>query len=140
MELIPWRKEFEIGINAIDEQHKVLVGFINKLAEAKNVNDQSLLFKETLFGLVEYTKVHFATEEGIMAQMRYPKLAEHKAQHQILIKQVINIIQNVAENHNFINDDLMLFLRNWLVHHVLGHDKLVGEYSRKIHWDKQHGQ
>lgn len=139
MELIPWRKEFEIGINAIDEQHKVLVGFINKLADAKNVNDQSSLFKETLFGLVEYTKIHFATEEGIMTQMRYPKLAEHKAQHQILIKQVINIIQNVAENHNYINDDLMLFLRNWLVHHVLGHDKLIEEYSRKIHWDKQQG-
>lgn len=137
MAYIQWQQAFEVGIPKIDEQHKVLLGFINTLAEDREASKQAIILRETLTGLVDYTKTHFSTEEEIMAQVRYPKLAEHQSQHKMLIKQVIIILEKVRDNPDLINEELMIFLKTWLINHVMGHDKQLGEYYNRISWAKQ---
>ena len=127
---IIWKKEFNTGIEKIDSQHKKLVHLINLLEAAKGKQNENEIVHDAFFELVEYTKVHFADEEKYMEEINYPKIVEHKAQHKVLVKQVIRIL-NLLKNGNInIGDKLILILNNWLVKHILDHDLEFGKHNR----------
>lgn len=133
MPQIAWRKEYEIGIKVIDEQHKSLIDMLNKVDANRERIDKIPVLKEVLFGLVEYTKSHFHDEEAFMEEIAYPKLLEHRRQHQILTDQVVDILKKLRTGNFNINDDLMMFLKKWVINHIMDHDHQIGEYysSRK---------
>ena len=71
MELISWKDSLNVGIVEIDEQHKKLVGLINKLFEAMANGKSSEIMKSVLGELSNYVNTHFATEEKLMKQFGY---------------------------------------------------------------------
>jgi len=120
--LIKWEKNFEVGIDKIDAQHKVLVQIINDFISAKLEHKENEILGQTLSKLVDYTKTHFADEEKIMLEFHYFGLVEHKGQHNILIKQIVQILQHLKSGSLAVNEELFSLLRNWLLKHVLEHD------------------
>lgn len=69
---IEWLKKYETTIDIIDEQHKGLVDLINNLRIANEENRGKEILRETIFKLVEYTKIHFNDEEKHMQKNYYP--------------------------------------------------------------------
>lgn len=128
MSQIAWRKEYEIGIEAIDNQHKSLITMLNKIDANREKIDKIPILKEVLIGLVDYTKSHFHDEEAFMEEIGYPKLLEHRRQHQILTDQVVDILKRLRMGNFNINDELMSFLKKWVINHIMDHDHQIGEY------------
>ena len=64
-EIFPWNRNFETGIDSIDQQHKVLVEIVNRLARhfASNLPDSNC--NGILDELLEYAAFHFEEEEQI---------------------------------------------------------------------------
>ena len=67
-----------------------------------------------------------------MLKTRYESYAEHKAEHQELIKSVRALQQKIlqAEKH-VVNEDIE-FLEHWLTEHILSTDMKLGSYLAEV--------
>jgi hemerythrin len=134
MALLTWDDEkYSVGVKSIDGQHSVLFGLINDLYEAMRKGQAQKLTGALLHKLVEYTQTHFAAEEKMMANAKYPGLAEHQVKHRDLIQQVRDFTSRFEKGEIALNLDLMTFLRDWLTNHI---QKVDHEYGP---WLNEHG-
>ena len=130
MPLIQWNNELSVGINSIDEQHKILVNMINALNEAMISGQTKQILAEILDGLAAYTVNHFAYEEDLFAQYGYPQSQAHINEHHSLTEQVKNL-QSKMDNGDFmISVEVMVFLKGWLINHILKTDKAYAEFLK----------
>ena len=71
--LIEWTDELSVGIQEIDDQHRLLVSILNKLHTAMYEHQGKEVAEKILNELVDYTKIHFAVEESLMRVLGYPQ-------------------------------------------------------------------
>lgn len=126
MKSFQWDKSFETGIPEVDEQHKYLVSLVNKYsaltAEQRYSAEESA---QVLNELTEYTLYHFHEEERMMVNSGIAKehLDEHFATHHKFVqdlKEFTGSFDSYSEEHS---NQLLDFLVNWLVYHILGSDQ-----------------
>jgi len=123
MALVTFNEDLKVNIAEIDEQHKKLIAIINELHDAMLKGKSRDILQKVLNDLVDYTKVHFSTEEKLFAEYQYPDFYEHKQIHDALYKRVIEIQDKYQSGNLFISLEIMDFLKDWLVKHILGTDK-----------------
>ena len=119
---IEWSDNLSVGIEEIDEQHKVLIELINRMHEAIEQKHGSDVVLEILAELTDYTKIHFAVEESLMRILGYPGYEEHKDIHDELLEQVSELQKKVASGNTAISFELMHFLKSWLSKHIMEED------------------
>ncbi len=127
MSELAWKPFYCINVPEIDEQHQKLVEMINQLARSIDkgiVNDE---MGKVLIQLVDYTQYHFKTEEKVMEQIGYAGLGEQKNLHREFIRQLAVIIKKVRDGQNLNVFDLMGFLQNWLINHIVNKDMNIGK-------------
>ncbi|MBL8260688.1 MAG: hemerythrin family protein [Candidatus Competibacteraceae bacterium] len=123
-EFIPWADELSVGIEEIDEQHKILVRLINKLYdETVKAQPDPAVVDGILNDLVQYTIIHFSLEESLFRIFDFPYYDAHKKQHEDLKNEVISIQAKFRAGEKPINLELIHFLRKWLREHIMGTDK-----------------
>lgn len=127
--LIEWTDALSVGIEEVDQQHKALVGMLNDLNAAIHEHHGSAEARKTLDRLAEYTRVHFATEEGVMRLIRYPGFEVHKNQHEHLISEVVSLQEKLDNKQASITFELLHFLKVWLSKHITESDKRFGEFA-----------
>ena len=129
--MLQWKEEYEVGVAEIDEQHQKLIDIANRVYElmrnelALDKYDQIV---EILQELKEYTVYHFHFEEGLMQKAKYKKRFSHKILHQNFLAQVEAVdLSAVDENQDAYLVQIMDFIANWLIDHIVGEDKKVGQ-------------
>jgi hemerythrin len=120
---VEWSDELSVGVEEIDEQHKVLVGLVNEMHEAIHQRHGSEVVQEILAKLADYTRIHFAVEESLMRILNYPDYETHKAQHEELLRHVVELVEKVDSGKTAIGFELMHFLKVWLTKHIMESDK-----------------
>lgn len=124
MPLMQWSPKLSVGIKAFDEEHAKLVGMLNELFDSMQAGHGKEAMGRILDGLITYTKTHFAHEEKLMTQHGYPNLVKHKAEHEALTKQVLEVQSKYKAGATAtLSLEVMSFLKNWLVTHIQGSDK-----------------
>jgi hemerythrin-like metal-binding protein len=126
--MFEWKPDYSIKIQSIDAQHKVLFGLASELNAAMAKGQGSAALTSVLDRLVSYTVAHFSSEEVLMAKYRYPRLAEHKAEHEALTKKVKQIREALSKGQAVLTIDVMDFLQNWLAKHIKHSDMQYAEY------------
>lgn len=63
-----------------------------------------------------------------MKNIAYPHFHEYQKQHQILIKEVIEILQDYKSGKTDITDKVLEILHNWLIKNILRHDHEISKY------------
>jgi hemerythrin len=127
--LIEWTDALSIGIEEVDQQHKALVAMLNDLNTAIHEHHGSAEARKILDRLAEYTRVHFATEEGVMRLIRYPGFDIHKNQHEHLLGEVVSLQEKLDKKQASISFELLHFLKVWLSKHITESDKRFGEFA-----------
>lgn len=127
-DLIQWNDDIKVNVQKFDEQHKHLVALINKLHKAMKTNAVGHVLSQILSDLVEYTKVHFKTEEEAMQRYAFPEFSMHQTKHQELISHVAEIQEKLKTGNALISMEVMEFLKDWLVNHIQGTDKEYGPF------------
>ncbi|WP_295386512.1 bacteriohemerythrin [uncultured Thiodictyon sp.] len=122
-QFIEWSDALSVGIDEIDNQHKQLVGLVNDMHEAIQTRQSADVVRDVLAQLAEYTRVHFAAEEGLMRIIDYPGYEAHRAEHQELIRGVTELQQKVDAGKSTIGFELMHFLKSWLTDHIMWSDQ-----------------
>lgn len=121
--------KFKTGIAIIDEEHKKLfdiIGNIYKAIGAELVHDKFDLILDILDELKDYTQVHFADEENYMKEIGYEGLAQQQILHEKFIETLNDVnLDHVDDNQEEYLYEVLGFLQNWLVNHILKVDKLI---------------
>jgi hemerythrin len=123
-----WEPEFEINVKDIDEQHRYMVALINDFYEALRSGRGKEVLGRVLKDLSEYAKNHFDCEERLMTESGYPGYAAHKAEHAELAGKVRELDEDYRNSGRALAVKVGVFLREWLMKHVLASDLEFGRY------------
>ena len=125
--LIEWNETLSVGIQEIDEQHKVLVNLLNELHDAIRQHHGREASVEILQRLADYTRIHFTVEESLMRILGYPDYEAHKQHHEELIGQMVDLQARLNQGEA-VSFELLHFLRNWLTRHIMEADQRYVEH------------
>lgn len=128
MALIEWHDDMSVGVKTLDDDHKILMGFINELNDAVNEGKGREVMGRIIENLVDYTIIHFQREEKLFEKTDYPDIEAHKRLHKTLTDQVLDIKTKHNESTFLMSAEVMGFLKDWLVNHIQGTDKKYGSY------------
>lgn len=122
MTLLEWRPEYSIGIAEVDHEHRQMIELINSCHEFL-ASDRSPERAEAFLGEV-FTGIsaHFALEERQMQTRAYPQLADHKADHERLLDEIRDIMDEQAQGAGLDEDALAQRLAVWFGDHFRTHD------------------
>ena len=123
MSLLTWNESYSVGVQTLDRQHVGLFNTLNELHAAMLKGEAKNMTGPLLRKLLTYTKEHFAAEEALMASAKYPKLAEHIAQHRDLTRQVNDYVSRFERGELTLSVHLLNFLRDWLTGHIQKTDR-----------------
>jgi len=127
MPLVKWSSRLSVGVTEFDGQHQKIVEMINTLHDAMKSGQGASLIGNIVESLINYTSTHFAAEERLMQQHGFPGLDEHKAQHAALVTKVLQMQAKYKEG-KALPQGLMLFIKQWLMTHILDEDKQYGPF------------
>ncbi|MDY0108243.1 MAG: bacteriohemerythrin [Giesbergeria sp.] len=130
--LVTWQNGYALGLVEIDEQHKMLFDIMNRIWESIVRNDDATAIGSTLEDLERYTILHFTEEETFMRSIRYPNFDAHVALHRHFVQRIADE-KAKAQRGERISLELLHFLRDWLVNHILVEDK---RYVTQFHTEK----
>jgi len=119
---VEWSDALSVGIEEIDEQHRVLVELVNKMHDAIHQRHGSDVINSILKDLADYTRIHFAVEESLMRILNYQAYESHKEIHEELLAAVVDLQEKVASGKKSIGFELMHFLKTWLTKHIMEED------------------
>ncbi|MDP3134229.1 MAG: bacteriohemerythrin, partial [Burkholderiaceae bacterium] len=127
-EFFPWTEHFDTGIAAIDQQHRVLVRLLNRLAQQYIDGMDSDVISGVIAELVDYTHYHFETEEGIWTDAfgTDERVSSHCHTHRAFFEHVA-ALQSGAQPFADVLSDLFGYLSNWLAFHILDTDKRMAK-------------
>ena len=120
--LINWSPSYSVSVVPMDKEHQRLIDIINNLYAAMRSGRGKDAIGSILDELVDYTKTHFAHEERLMKESNYAGLDEQKRAHEALIRQVVEI-QGKFKSGTALSQEVLSFLKSWLVNHIQGMDK-----------------
>jgi hemerythrin len=120
---ITWTYLFSVGVSDMDNEHKVMVALINELYDAMQQGRSEEVLKKIVDEVIKYTKIHFVHEELLLAETNYPGADAHKKEHDGFIKHILMFHAKCTDDPRGADAiNLMNFLRNWLVNHILFSD------------------
>ena len=127
--MLVWKPEYSIGVSSIDVQHKYLfeiIGNAFKLLKKDVCVDKYEGIAIIIQDICQYAKYHFKTEEKYMIRINYEGYSSHKIDHDYFIQYInkINLEQVKGDPQKYI-EDILAFLFNWLVDHILMKDMLI---------------
>jgi methyl-accepting chemotaxis protein/hemerythrin len=128
--LIIWSKSYSVGVSQMDREHQRLIDLINNLYAAMRAGRSHDAIGSILDELASYTVNHFSHEEKLMQQAGYAGLDEQKREHKALVEQVVEIQQKYRAG-TALGQEVMTFLKNWLINHIQGADKKYGPVMNK---------
>ncbi len=116
---LSWSNSFSVGVELIDNQHKHLFEILNSIPETHD----PVALSKTYLELQKDTRKHFADEEKMMREIKYPKLEEHTKLHEELAES----LENFMTENNLSDPEAAAGLKNficqWIVEHILFHDR-----------------
>ncbi|MDH3265432.1 MAG: hemerythrin family protein [Gammaproteobacteria bacterium] len=130
MNSLQWRDDFSVGIAEVDHEHRELIELINSLQnDLRSGNDVQMIL-QSLGEIYAQIASHFALEEKMMRVTHYPSLAEHKEDHETLLDDLRDIMDEVEDDgildHARLTDDL----DRWFSDHFRTHDAKLHRSGR----------
>lgn len=119
--MFEWKKELELGIGSIDNQHKKWVDLANRIYsmienDAHSDSDILKIVKE----LIDYTDYHFQTEETLFQKYNYPDYEVHKEAHDNFRNYLLSInFREAKEDRKKFLEQLLVKMVHWIMNHII---------------------
>ncbi len=119
-----WDDSFQIGIEELDHEHKVLINDINKLHEEMVGNEDLAEIKYWLGEIYVHMQAHFALEEHVMKEHQYRFYDEHKREHERFLEDFTECMVQFLNGADIsAKDPIEECLTQWIVDHITSSDK-----------------
>ncbi len=122
MALLQWKDEYSVGIEAVDHEHKELIDLINRLHDELSSKSADSPVEAFFGDLLRGISAHFALEERFMREHKYDQLAQHKSDHERLLDDLRDIMDEAIDDESPNFRDLSSRLDAWFSRHFETHD------------------
>ena len=117
MTLIEWKDEFNLGVPSIDHEHRELIDLINESFDQLVGSDSHLVIQRYLGEIYARISAHFALEEKIMCEKKYDQYEDHKQDHEQLLDDILDIMDEYDEKDIVDCQKLGDSLTHWFTNH-----------------------
>ena len=125
MPLLNWYKIYSVNNEEIDSHHKTLFDIFNRLYKHCIEKCDVDIIDKIIDELISYSEYHFKAEEQYMIDVGYVGIEKHIVEHKYFTEKVLEFKQNLKNVDFEICKNLIVFLGNWLIHHVVEEDKKI---------------
>ncbi|MGI9259384.1 MAG: bacteriohemerythrin [Gammaproteobacteria bacterium] len=117
MTLLHWKEEYSVGSPSVDHEHRELIEQINLWYE--NLREDVELDTRLAFLGEIYARIsaHFALEEKLMRDFAYDEYEAHKADHELLLDQLRDIMDAEESGETYDSVALGSRLESWFSEH-----------------------
>lgn len=122
MEFVEWTEKYSTGNPLVDAYHHIFFQMVEEFGRALETEGAPCMQDRVAF-LVDYTFMHFDSEERLMEKSGYADLEAHRVSHQKFRDQVNAIHRQYAENPDAVRaEEVLSLVQDWFAHHILGED------------------
>ncbi len=122
MEFVEWTERFNTGNPLVDAYHQVFFQMVKEFGASLQQENPAPMADRIAF-LVDYTFMHFDSEERLMERAAYPDLAAHREIHARFRERVEAVHRQFQENPStFRAEEVLSLVQDWFAHHILGED------------------
>lgn len=118
-----WIKEYSVGVELLDEQHRYFLHLLDELFDAIVSLETEKRIGDIIVRLAEHTKTHFLTEEKYFDAFGYEYADEHKQRHKDLLAKITTFQASYNEGKMDIASEMVEFLEGWMIDHIMKVDK-----------------
>ncbi|MCU0754289.1 MAG: bacteriohemerythrin [Xanthomonadales bacterium] len=122
MPFFEWTPALSVGLETVDRQHRMLIGYINELDDAVQQHRAPDALRRIMAGLRNYTRVHFTFEEGLFKVYGYEAAHDHAAGHAAFVRMLEQFESRQTGGDAAVARELLDFLKHWLSDHILVED------------------
>jgi len=128
MEFVEWTERYSTGNALVDAYHHIFFQMVQEFGQS--LQDEVPAPMEDRIGfLVDYTFMHFDSEERLMEKGNYPDLEEHRQAHQGFRDKVQTIHRQYLESPDAVRaEEVLSLVQEWFAHHILGEDMKFKPY------------
>jgi hemerythrin-like metal-binding protein len=136
LHIIKWTRNFELGIEEIDEQHRQLVAMINALDVNSHGDFRPETTRTLLAQLSDYVRDHFSLEERLMAAGNCDQglVARHCGEHAYFSSLLKDLTSDFEHGRRTITVTLIEHLVHWLLHHIVVIDRAMVSQRKENEW------
>lgn len=122
-----------LGIRGIDAQHAWLVALVLELEWVLHHNPQAVpeRFHQVVQQAGEYAQVHFEAEEKLFHEYHFSEEAAHIRAHEKFREALERILSQQGVSSRKEAEKLYRFLRQWLIHHIVGEDRKYADFLKR---------
>ncbi len=130
MSYYQWDASLDIGVEAMNEEHKVLIEHMNAVYDQNAAQVSKEELGSSIQALFDYVIKHFADEEAYMASIDFAGLETHRQLHDNLLTELKRHIEDFANSDaNQVSEQFIMFLKLWLTTHIRGIDMKYGNLN-----------
>ena len=131
MALLDWTEALELGIPKIDEQHRVLLDTMNNLSSQILHGKSTQGYEAAVLELQAYALFHFKEEEALMRSSGFRHADYHANLHRKFNQETENFATIDVATSPGKALELLLFIQEWLVDHILGIDLIFAKHYKE---------
>jgi hemerythrin len=113
-----WNHSCTVGVQAMDDQHGILMDALNELRVALLKGTESRTVRSMLARVTELMRMHVESEERLLAMHGFPGLAAHRAEHQRLLGRLALFDMRYEPRQSDSVYELVEYLRKWFTTHT----------------------
>ena len=119
---IEWKSDYSVGNPSVDHEHQELIDLVNQTASAILDNHPEADIEASFGDLLRAISAHFALEEQQMKAYGYDQRAEHKEDHERLLDELRDIMDDDDASSDKTAERLATTLEAWFGNHFKTHD------------------
>ncbi len=120
----------KIGEKTIDAEHDLQMQLLDSLSQSLAAGGDFAPTRHILEQFIEFSDMHFLSEQLIMRLNGYPGYEAHLEEHTRLMKKVREIREAIVHGEKVSSLQLILELRDWLLNHIATSDAAFGEFLK----------
>ena len=128
MALLTWSHASSVGVRSMDVQHGILLDTMNEIRQNLMAGCTPEQLDEQSNRLLEFARIHFASEEALLESHGFPGLTEHRAEHERLLDEMRIAVKYGEDGSPQEMRPLVSFLRTGYLEHIEGHDQQYADW------------
>jgi hemerythrin-like metal-binding protein len=127
-----WKRQYNLGISAIDTQHQVIMDRFNSLYDAIAKGESKEVIVLLIEDLMNYSQLHFHDEEELFQKTSYPKIDEQIRAHEYFRSRA-NAFHDAYLKDSMIDPlRIVQFLKDWIENHLMSLDMDYKEFMERV--------
>jgi hemerythrin-like metal-binding protein len=122
MTLLQWKPSYTLGVPSVDHEHRELIDLINQAYSHMERDSAPDRIEACLEDIHAAISLHFALEERHMRQAGYPEFQAHKDEHEELLDQIRDMMDEFADDPESGERQLRAKLADWFGQHFATYD------------------